>query len=195
VRTQTELLPPLYRLPAARGCWGGSGKSSDEIWADVYYERTQLTLAITYSSDEKAATQVIDSGGVREAVKNFEQCLMYFPNHIKGIVGLSKMLLDFYEKVELGCRVGDGKPKEETQERVESSAISNAPSGTPANMQVSEHRRSSTTNATPSGSTLGKQLSNQVGEELEKPPENLNRLAARNWAYGLLSTLTRPGTV
>jgi hypothetical protein len=27
---------------AARGRWGGCGKSGDEIWADVYCERPQL---------------------------------------------------------------------------------------------------------------------------------------------------------
>jgi hypothetical protein len=108
---------------------------------------------------------VIDSEGVRGAVKNFEQCLMYFSSHIKGIVGLSNVLLGFYEKkVELGRRVDDGKPKEEAQERAKSSAIkgsNNTSSRTPANMQASsEHRRSSATNATPPGSTSGQRPSN-----------------------------------
>jgi hypothetical protein len=120
-----------------------------------------LTLAIAYSSDEKAAAQVIDSEGVRGVVKNFEQCLMYFSSHIKGIVGLSNVLLGFYEKkVELGRRVDDGKQKEEAQERAKSSAIKES-SRTPANMQASsEHRQSSATNATPPGSTSGQQPSN-----------------------------------
>jgi hypothetical protein len=112
---------------------------------------------------------------------------------------LSNALFGFYEKkVELGRRVDDGKPKEEAQERAKPSAIkifNNTSSGTPANVQASsEHRRSSTTNTTPLGSTSGQQPSNQADEELEKTPENLNRLAARNWAYGLLSTLTKLGT-
>ena len=33
-----------------------------------------------------------------------------------------------------------------------------------------------------------------AGEELKKTPENLNRLAARDRAYGLLSNLTKLGT-
>jgi hypothetical protein len=41
---------------------------------------------------------VINSEGVREAVESFEQCLMYFPNHVKGIAELSNVLFDFYEK-------------------------------------------------------------------------------------------------
>ena len=63
---------------------------------------------------------------------------MHFPNHVKGIVRLSNVLLYFYEKkVELGRRVVDGKPREEVQERVKPFVIkvsNNTPSGTPTNM-------------------------------------------------------------
>jgi hypothetical protein len=119
-----------------------------------------LALSTAYSGNEKAAAQMIDSEGVQEAVKSFEQCLMYFSNHVKGIVGLDNVPFDFSEKkFELGRRVDDGKPKEEAQERVKPSAIkvsNNTPGGTPANKQASsEHHRSSATNATPSGSTPG----------------------------------------
>jgi hypothetical protein len=142
---------------------------------------------------------VINSEGVREAVESFEQCLIYFPNHVKGIAGLSNVLFDFYEKkVELDRREDNGKPNEEAQERVKPSAIkvsNNTPSGTPANMQASsEHPQSSDTNATPPGSTPGQQPLSRTDEELEKTPANLNRLAARDRAYGLLSTPTKLGT-
>ena len=117
--------------------WGGCGKSSDEVWADVYCERGECALAMAMARaelDEKEAQKntpyhtniphahqqeqqtpnQVDSEGVRDAVDYFEQCLMYFPNHPGAIVSLSNVLLDYYErKVELGRKVDDGKAKAE----------------------------------------------------------------------------------
>ena len=175
------------------GGWGGGSKSSDEVWADVYCERAELLMAIARAREEKEAT--VSAEGVREAVENYEQCLMYFADHPGGIVGLSNVLLDYYErKVELAKRIDGGKPRiEEPQQQLEE-----APSR-PKHKR--EWSRTSAVSATglvdmdghahtplaPSGTAVRE-------DDLKKTPENLNRLAARDRAYGLLSTLTKLGS-
>ncbi|KAK5272306.1 hypothetical protein LTR96_001936 [Exophiala xenobiotica] len=170
--------------------WGGGGKSSDELWADVYCERAELSMAIAREKEEKEGQ--VYSEGVREAVEQYETCLMYFADHSGGIVGLSNVLLDYYErKVELARRVDGGPAK--TGE-------------TPADRGRKQHRRE-LSRSTDSGAGNGPfdmdgtvilpvltHSSASKDEELKKTPENLNRLAARDRAYGLLSTLTRLGS-
>jgi cargo-transport protein YPP1 len=159
--------------------WGG-GESSDEVWADVFCDRAELALAVAAARDADA-TEDTGTGDVREAVEQFEQCLMYCPDHARGIVGLSNVLLDYAErKVELGKRVDDGRPKQEAK----------------------KERRPSTPKVVSQNGSIGSSSSDnsQLGvptsqdDELKKTPENLNRLAARDRAYGLLSTLTKLGT-
>jgi tetratricopeptide (TPR) repeat protein len=158
--------------------WGG-GKSSDEMWADVFCDRAELALAVAAVQDADATDET--GAGVREAVEQFEQCLMYYPNHARGIVGLSNVLLDYSEKkVELGRRVDDGRPKPEAKREVRPST----------RRVVSQNGSigSSGSDTSQQGTSAGE------GDELRKTPENLNRLAARDRAYGLLSTLTKLGT-
>lgn len=174
--------------------WGGGGKSSDELWADVYYERGELLLAIAREREEKEGGDI--SQGVREAVEQYEQCLMYFHDHAGGIVGLSNVLLDYYErKVDLGKKV-DGANSQwikgtsaTTEDHIEArpkryrqdiSRLSIDESGANGNVD----------NITGSSSHAQR----VKDDELKKTPENLNRLAARDRAYGLLTTLTKLGT-
>lgn len=171
--------------------WGGS-KSSDELWADVYCERAELLMAVARAREEKE--EMVSSEGVREAVENYEQCLMYYANHAGGIVGLSNVLLDYSErKVELARRIDNGKAKAEElhQQQEESSRP--------------KHKREwSRISAVPNGAlvemdgqgipTLATLQSSAREEDLKKTPDNLNRLAARDRAYGLLSTLTKLGS-
>ena len=217
--------------------WGGSGKSSDEIWADVCCERGECALSMAMARaevDEKEAQKnnpqhantprdgqaqqqhtlvQVDSEGVREAVDQFEQCLMYFPNHPGGIVALSNVLLDYYERrVELGRKVDDGKAKAE----IKRAQIAGHGLGRGIRVGGAGQRGHG---QEPSTSTYGSTgLTNGVTEtghgqnhahlfraetgfvptatpddDLRKTPENLNRLAARDRAYGLLSTLTKMG--
>lgn len=138
--------------------WGG-GKSSNAIWADVHAERAQLALA---------------KGMPHEAVKQFEEALMYFLDHPKATVGLSNILLDIYEQkipsepprpgLDLGVsgKLDQDQAVAETMQN--GPLLENGPAA---------HR---------------------AGDELRKTPENLNRLAARDRAYGLLSNLTKLGT-
>jgi tetratricopeptide (TPR) repeat protein len=159
--------------------WGG-GKSSDEVWADVFCDRAELALAVAAVRDADA-TDETGAGDVREAVEQFEQCLMYFPDHARGIVGLSNVLLEYSEKkVELGRRVDDGKPKAE--------AMRERPSSAPRVVSQNGSVGSSGSDTSQQGTSISE------GDELRKTPENLNRLAARDRACGLLSTLTKLGT-
>ena len=214
--------------------WGGGGKSSDEVWADVYCERGECALAMAMARaevDEKeaqknnpprmanprdgqqqqTATQV-DSEGVREAVDFFEQCLMYFPNHPGGIVSLSNVLLDYYErKVELGRKVDDGKAKAEIKRaqsngrglgrgiRIGSAGQRGHGQGpnTSSNEQMTNgisEMSHSHPNQHLARAETGFVPTVTPDDDLKKTPENLNRLAARDRAYGLLSTLTKLGS-
>lgn len=171
--------------------WGVGGKSSDELWADVYCERAELLMAIAREKEEKEGQ--VYSEGVRDAVEQYETCLMYFVDHPGGIVGLSTVLLDYYErKVELARRVDSGPAKM---------------GETPADRGRKQHRRELSRSSDSAAANGGlSDVDTTVGlttampsrgsrdDELKKTPDNLNRLAARDRAYGLLSTLTKQGS-
>ncbi|KIX09934.1 uncharacterized protein Z518_01015 [Rhinocladiella mackenziei CBS 650.93] len=173
--------------------WGGRGKSSDELWADVYCERAELLMAIARAREEKEGQ--VTSDGVREAVDQYEQCLMHFADHAGGIVGLSNVLLDYYErKVELGKRADNGKGSaegvQEEKRRTHRRDWSRISEGAAVNglfdVDAAPPHTANPTPTTPSHPVKD--------DDLKKTPENLNRLAARDRAYGLLSTLTKLGT-
>ncbi|KAH0846331.1 hypothetical protein FOPE_11021 [Fonsecaea pedrosoi] len=178
--------------------WGGGGKSSDELWADVYCERAELLMAIARAREEKEGT--VFSEGIREAVDNYEQCLMYFADHPGGIVGLSNVLLDYYErKVELARRIDNGRPRTEEPQQPQ-------PQDEPSRPKHKREWSRISTGAAINGwfemDGPAANTSTSVGtsntpspreEDLKKTPDNLNRLAARDRAYGLLSTLTKLG--
>jgi cargo-transport protein YPP1 len=141
--------------------WGG-GKSSNEIWADVHAERAHIALAKSMPHD---------------AVKKFEEALMYFLDHPKATVGLSNILLDIYEQKtpseppRPGLDLGTLDKQNQRQQQ----------------QNIPEQRANAALNQ--SGA-----VARQAGDELRKTPENLNRLAARDRAYGLLSNLSKLGS-
>ncbi|OQV05197.1 Tetratricopeptide repeat-containing protein isoform 1 [Cladophialophora immunda] len=181
------------------GGWGGGGKSSDELWADVYCERAELLMAIARAREEKEGA--VSPEGIREAVENYEQCLMYFADHPGGIVGLSNVLLDYYErKVELARRIDNGKPRAEEPQQAQPQ---DEPGRPKHKREWSRISTGPTTNGWLETDGPGANATAPVGmsntpsareEDLKKTPENLNRLAARDRAYGLLSTLTKLGS-
>lgn len=132
--------------------WGGA-QSSDELWADVYAERGYIS---------RAQSQPF------EAMKQFEEALMYFPDHIRATVGLANMLLDVWEQ----------KLPTEEPEFAGQPDISTLSLTSPFLLAPKEEAK---TNEDPP--PLDKQS-----------PEYLDRLAARDRAYGLLSALTKLGT-
>jgi hypothetical protein len=105
-----------------------------------------------------------------EARTEFERAVLHLPNHPEAIVGLSNILLDIYTKaipLEPGTDSSISPP----------STFSSVPI---ISENGADHRTAHLTAHTPSAE-------NQLS-----PPE-LNRLAARDRAYGLLSTLTKLG--
>jgi tetratricopeptide (TPR) repeat protein len=149
------------RAFAAPG-WGG-GKSSDEVWADVLCERATLTLA---------------KGQSKEAVEQYEQALLFWPDHVKATVGLSNILLDVFEQKAKKDDGSDSSPK-------------------PPGRTRKERKSSETMNGSQNGALVEcgpVATRSHAREDLRKTPENLNRLAARDRAYGLLSNLTKLGT-
>jgi len=167
---------PSARALADAG-WGGGGKSSDEIWADVYCSKAELLLAVAQRREDEGAFTTNET--LREIVEQYEQCLMYYPDHASGIVGLSNILLDYYEKkVDLAKKVDHGRSF-----------------GAPAASRPFKEE-DILGSMTPSQEHLQDPFSTQAtsSEDLKKTPENLNRIAARDRAYGLLSTLTRLGS-
>ena len=151
--------------------WGGGGKSADEIWADTYNARASLQHAIAVHRAETDSNYKISSEILRDIVDEYEQCLMFFPNHSAGIIGLSNILLDYYEqKIDLAKRVDDGRTGLTTTPKPETFPI------------------------TPQDSLIDPFSKATINSDLRKTPENLNRIAARDRAYGLLNILTKLGT-
>jgi hypothetical protein len=109
-------------------------------------------------------------GHKHDAQTDFERAVLHFPNHPEAIVGLSDILLDIY------CQVIPLEPSNSPTENAFSSALSeHTVLGSTSDAKVIHHSAH-----TPSAE-------NQLS-----PPE-LNRLAARDRAFGLLSTLTKLG--
>jgi hypothetical protein len=106
-----------------------------------------------------------------QARTDFERALLHFPDHPAGIVGLSDILLDIYSEV---------IPSEPTQE---SDFV--APSSLPDMPSVQKN--------TPDMNTQHL-MSHIPSVENQLSPPVLNRLAARDRAFGLLSTLTKLGS-
>ena len=106
-----------------------------------------------------------------EALSEYEKALVHFPDHPSAVVGLSNILLDVY------CGIVPPEPEERLNffmlhvptSHVETSLIS---------PPLSEE-------------TLSKRAPN-AGQT--NSPEELNRVAARDRAYGLLSRLTKLGS-
>ncbi|KAF2128623.1 hypothetical protein P153DRAFT_367728 [Dothidotthia symphoricarpi CBS 119687] len=106
-----------------------------------------------------------------QARSDFERALLHFPDHPEGIVGLSNILLDIYAEV---------IPMEPDQ-GTNAANYSSLPSVPLAQQTPSNLKSSRLTSYIPS-------VQNQLS------PPKLNRLAARDRAFGLLSTLTKLGT-
>lgn len=160
----------------AEASWGGGGKSSDQVWADIYCTKAELLYTIVQRRAEEGVPATSES--IREVVEQYEHCLMYEPNHAHGIIGLSNILLDYYDrKVDLSKKVDDGKSLDIR----------------PASRSGREEDLLGST--TPSQERLHDPFSVETApsEDLKKTPENLNRIAARDRAYGLLNTLSKLG--
>lgn len=151
----------------------GVGKSSEELWGDVFAERGALAQAQSLP---------------HEAMEHFEEAVMRCPDHPKATVGLANLLLDIWdEKI----------PAEPPQPQLEADVSTLSLSRPTTCTGISTLEKS--TAAALAGAATGK--SNGTVDEPTsssqrggKAPGGLSRLAARDRAYGLLSTLTKRGS-
>ncbi|KZF19123.1 hypothetical protein L228DRAFT_234326 [Xylona heveae TC161] len=150
--------------------WAGR-KSVDELWADVYAEQAYLALA---------------QGSHHLAIMYFEKALFLFIDHPSATVGLSNILLDIYtQKVPLKALL--------------SSAAGLAPAQAPESVTAPPPDsifalRDSILPALEASEEDNSSSSNDHYPERKISPEDLDRLAARDRAYGLLSSLTKLGS-
>ncbi|KAF2718671.1 TPR-like protein [Polychaeton citri CBS 116435] len=152
--------------------WGG-GKSIDHLWAEVWAARGSISLARSLPFEAMAA---------------FEQALLYYPDHPEAMIGMSNLLMDIYEEK---LPAEEPKPLLPSQPSASGSSLeilaatmSTVP--TSANSEVVVNQN---------GVLPGSQnLAAQKKPKSDPSPAELNRLACRDRAYMLLSTLTRLGT-
>ncbi|EEP79513.1 predicted protein [Uncinocarpus reesii 1704] len=135
--------------------WGGA-RSSDEVWGDVYAERGCISKT---------------QGQPFEAMTQFEEALIYFPDHIQATVGLADLLLDIWEQ-----KLPTQKPDATGLPNISDLSIS-------PREELSCH-----------GKDIAEGASYAPAPSNKDSPEYLDRLAARDRAYGLLSALTKLGT-
>lgn len=145
-----------------------NAKSSEELWADVYAEQGLLSQA---------------QSKPHQAIKQFEDALLRFPDHPTATICLANLLLDVWDQT---------LPLEPTNADVnlEASRISllselSKPKSVRAvsteEMKVADDTQSSEPSETPMSAH-------------DVDPKHLHRLAARDRAYGLLSALTKLGS-
>ncbi|CZR59197.1 uncharacterized protein PAC_09089 [Phialocephala subalpina] len=179
--------------------WAG-GKSVGELWGDVLAERGYLAAAENSPYD---------------ALAHFESALTYFADHPAAIVGLSNILLDVYSEDLLPPPT---IPKLELPALISTPSMSTLNASAPATPLTAQPPplRPSSTLPTISHGPLGlpnvktSAGNNQISEDVTATPDSLSsglkpsykesttalldRLAARDRAYGLLTALTKLGT-
>ncbi|RYP45927.1 hypothetical protein DL768_007795 [Monosporascus sp. mg162] len=175
--------------------WGGR-KSADELWSDMRSEMGYLALS---------------EGAPFAARGHFEEALLHYPDHPSAIVGLSNILLDVYSEVLLppptvpgiGLPEGDatvlGAPSfnvDEAQTNLSTTRNHLVLPSTPLGLanDASAILKAVTPSKPPST-----QKSSDSNEELPAPYRAtslplVDRLAARDRAYALLSGLTKLGS-
>ncbi|KAI1414677.1 TPR-like protein [Hypoxylon sp. FL1857] len=168
--------------------WGGK-KSVEELWGDVQSELGYLAIS---------------EGAPYVARDCFEEALMHYPDHPSATVGLSNILLDIYSEALLpppaipSIILPDGqatnliptspKPDASSHKIGSIPALPSVPLGLGGNSQQSNKKHATF------------HESNDLSAEELPPPYKavslplVDRLAARDRAYGLLSGLTKLGT-
>lgn len=116
---------------------------------------------------------------------HYEKALSHFPDHPLATVGLSEILLDIYcqkippEPIDPASLLPSSSPSTGHHQKAESSA-----NGT-LNPSMNNHAPQINGTVEPPGSPR---------RSRQASPEELNRLAARDRAYSLLSALTKLGS-
>jgi hypothetical protein len=149
----------------------GVGKSSEGLWGDVFAERGALSQA---------------QGLPHDALELYEEAITHYPDHPKATVGLANLLLDIWEE-----KIPAEPPQPSLEADLSNISLGDAPRHT-SNFQPTMSTKSSTT----TGPTERKQQKKPDDGSMftKDSPESLNRLAARDRAYFLLSALTKLGS-
>ncbi|KAI1492149.1 filamentation protein [Biscogniauxia mediterranea] len=174
--------------------WGGK-KCVEELWGDVRTEMGHLAVA--------EGTPYVARG-------YFEEALMHYPDHPSAIVGLSNILLDIYSEVLLppppipGVGLPDGEAtnlvrtstsfKAQSKSRDTLPVLLSTPLGLGGNVSTESTVAASNTEPYPALKPAGP----PAIDALPAPHKAvslplIDRLAARDRAYGLLSGLTKLG--
>lgn len=147
--------------------WGVS-KSSEELWADIYAEQGLLSQA---QSDP------------RQAMKHFEEALLRYPDHPTATIGLANLLLDIWDQ-ELSPEAPD-PDVDANLSRL--SLLSETPKPKSAKAISTDELEVPDAMEEPASEDV-------VSSAQDVDPKLLQRLAARDRAYGLLSALTKLGS-
>lgn len=145
--------------------WGVT-KSPEELWADLHAERGFLA---------KSQSQPHD------AIKFFEKALMRDPDHPKATIGLANMLLDIWDQT---------LPAEPQQSELKPSLDISTLSLLPTPPKQS----ATSTHTAEAQQPHNVKLTPSQPQSPDDEPKYLNRLSARDRAYGLLSALTKRGS-
>lgn len=168
--------------------WGGV-KSVEELWADAYTEKGNLHIARSEP---------------HEAMLQYESAVSHFPDHPVATVGLANLLLDIYTEImpprpdssntsaQYGLVSTPRSPEVATAEPTLACLPSN-PSGISPGTSSSKTPKLNDSESPSSSRTTN--VSTQAPQDADSDkPSTLSRLAARDRAYGLLSSLTKLGT-
>ena len=166
--------------------WGGL-KSVEELWADAYAERGNLFVA---------------RSAPHEAMIQYESALFHYPDHPAATIGLSNILLDIYCEIipprPLTPSIRSDSDKSATSKTKESShpllASVPTPQSTTPDLESSQLLDSMDLPPSDDSSVNSSEDPPRPSSRHRKSPEALDRLAARDRAYGLLSSLTKLGT-
>ncbi|KAE8354322.1 filamentation protein [Aspergillus coremiiformis] len=148
----------------------GAPKSVDELWADLLTEQ-----ALLFSAQSRPHT----------AMEHFEKALMRDTDHPKATIGLANLLLDIWDQ-----KMPLEPPEPEIE--IDMSMLT----------LLSPEKRRSTAKRDDEKHTNGQPVAgepdcgyNEVPHAIqEEEPILLNRISARDRAYGLLSALTKRGS-
>ena len=183
--------------------WAGM-KSVEELWADVYAERGHLCEA---KSDPHGA------------IRQYESALSHFADHPAAIVGLSNLLLDIYAKIipphanyasppspkmltenlSLPILASIPVPPYALDDKIDVKATrmdsdGSRPLRSPTFLSQNSSNDSLTSPTTAATTPMSSDKHQSPSNHTRRTQEAVDRLAARDRAYGLLSSLTKLGT-
>ncbi|KAF6821015.1 filamentation protein [Colletotrichum sojae] len=186
---------PTGSLSTKGGSWAEQ-KGVDELLGDVWAELGHLSLA---------------KGSPYLARSDFEMALTHFPDHPTAIIGLSNILLDIYsEKILPPPAVPPLNVPENTSSlslpapnlpkiSLPQQGLPSEPLGLGSHASGSGFSKSSAHQSATTASSVKSVDNPDADEKLPAPYKAtsvpiIDRLAARDRAYGLLSALTKLGT-